>query len=112
MSPSLPGVEALLLMGRDAPLSASENDAVRRAMARHRARWPTSPAATDLAAAVWFLNGQRVADELTRAPIPDKAASSGDPEVRIRDIMRELRPVFPYTRAVCFGNQGSQSQDG
>jgi hypothetical protein len=81
-------------------------------LARHRARWPTSPAAEDLTVAVQLENGERVAGELTRAPNPDKAASSGDPEIQIRQLMKELRAVFPYTRAVCFGNQGSQSQGG
>jgi serine/threonine protein kinase len=112
LTPGPPGVEALLLLGRDVPLTPSENEAVRHAMDRYRARQPTAPPATDLAAAVWLENGKRADDEPTRAPIPDKAASSGDPEVRIRDLMRELRPVFPYTRAVCFANQGSPSQGG
>ena len=67
LDPGPPGVESLLLLGRDTPLSPSQNDAVRQAMARHLARLPTSRAAADLAVAVWFENGERVADEPTRA---------------------------------------------
>jgi hypothetical protein len=105
-----PGIEALLLLARDTPLSPAEDDAVRRALAQPPARRPTTPPAADLAVAVWLENGERVVDEPTRAPILDKAASSGDPEIRIRNVMRELQAVFPYTRAVCFGNQGNQSK--
>jgi hypothetical protein len=103
-----PGVEALILLGRDAPLSPDENQTVRQAMTLRSARWATVPAAAELDVAVWLENGERVSDESTRAPIPDKAASSGDPEIRIRELMGGLRDIFPYTRAVCFGNRGRQ----
>ena len=39
-------------------------------MARHLARRPTSPAAADLAAAVWLENGERVGDEPAAGPAP------------------------------------------
>ena len=58
--------------------------------------------------ALWFEGGERVADEPTRAPILSQDRSSGDPEVQVRSLMKQLRSLSPYTRAVCFGNQGSQ----
>jgi hypothetical protein len=71
-----------------------------------RASAPT----TDLAVDNWIENGQPDADVLTRTPILDKAPSRGDREIRIRDLMKELRAVFPYMRTVCFGNQGNQQK--
>jgi hypothetical protein len=100
-----PGIEALLLLARETPLTPSDADAVRRVLA---GRPTTRPAPQ--ASAVWLENGERVLDEPTRAPILDRAASSGDPEVRIRDLMAELRLIFPYTRAVCFGTRGDPQE--
>jgi hypothetical protein len=111
LTPGPPGVEALLLLARDGPLNPSENETVMQTLAWPPARRLTAPAAADLAVAVWLENGERVDDEPTRAPILDKAGWSGDPENRIRSLMRDLRSVFPYTRAVCFGNQGNEQKD-
>jgi hypothetical protein len=58
--------------------------------------------------AVWLENGERVTDEPTRAPILCKARSSGDPKVQVRSVMKQLQSIFPYTRAVCFENQGNR----
>jgi hypothetical protein len=101
-----PGIEALLLLAREAPLTAAENSEVMRILARPLSRRPMTGVETELA--IWLEDGERVTDEPTRAPILSKARSSGDPEVQVRGVMKRLQPLFPYTRAVCFGNQGSR----
>jgi serine/threonine protein kinase len=101
-----PGIESLLLLARETPLTAAENSEVMRILARPLARRPLTRVETEFA--VWLENGERVTDEPTRAPILSKAQSSGDPEIQVRSVMKQLQSLFPSTRAVCFGNQGSR----
>jgi hypothetical protein len=75
-------------------------------LARLLARQPMTRGETEFA--VWLENAERVADEPTRAPILSKAHSSGDPEAKVSRVMKQLHSLFPYTRAVCLGNQGSR----
>jgi hypothetical protein len=103
-----PGIESLLLLARETPLTAAENSEVMRILSRPLARQPMTLSEADVHFAVWLENGERVTDEPTRAPIVSKAQSSGDPEVQVRSVMKQLQSIFPYTRAVCFGNRGSR----
>jgi hypothetical protein len=60
-----------------------------------------------LGIAVWLENGERGMDRRDRGPPAAlKTEESGDPELHIRGLMRRLRELFPYSRALCFGNQG------
>jgi serine/threonine protein kinase len=101
-----PGIESLLLLTRDTPLTAAENAEVTRILSRPLPRRPMAWVETEIA--IWLENGERVTDEPNRAPILSKAQSSGDPEVQVRSVMKQLLSLFPYTRAVFFGNQGSR----
>jgi serine/threonine protein kinase len=101
-----PGIESLLLLARETPLTAAENSKVVQILARPLTRQPMTRVETEFA--VWLENGERVTHEPDRAPILSKARPSGDPEVQVRSVMKQLQSLFPYTRAVCFGNQGSR----
>jgi serine/threonine protein kinase len=101
-----PGIESLLLLARETPLTAAENAEIMQILARPLARRPMTRVETEFA--VWLANGERATDEPTRAPILSKARSSGDPEVQVRSMMKQLQSLFPFTRAVCFGKHGSR----
>jgi hypothetical protein len=101
-----PGIESLLLLARETPLTSAENSEFVQILARPLARQPLTRVETEFA--VWLENGERVTHEPDRAPILSKARPSGDPEVQVRSVMKQLQSLFPYTRAVCFGNQGSR----
>jgi serine/threonine protein kinase len=103
LSGGAPGVEALLLLARETRLGPAENEEVQRALSQLR---PRQARAGDEAAFVLLKDGERVDEELTRAPIPPKAGSSGDHEVQVSRAMKQLRKIFPTTYAACFGNRG------
>jgi hypothetical protein len=97
------GVEALLLLARDEPLTDGEHARLVEALGKPRVRRPL----TDLTVAVWLENGERGTDHKDRGPpLANLVEESGDPELQIRGLMRRLRELFPYSRALCFGNQG------
>jgi hypothetical protein len=104
LDPGPSGIEALLLLARDEPLPAGEN------LAQRFAGWPRQPGLDPLRLrlAAWFENGEPVHDEPERAPINvAQAQSLEDPVWRARALLRGgLRPLFGYTRAVCFTFQG------
>jgi hypothetical protein len=98
-----PGIEVVLLLARDAPLTAAEHATLVEVLSRPRA-W-TRP--TDLAVAVWLEDGERRASNKDRGPpVAAREAASGDPELQVRGLAQQLRTLFPYSRAVCFGNGG------
>jgi serine/threonine protein kinase len=101
-----PGIESLLLLARETPLTAAENSEVMQILARLLSLRPMTRVETEFA--TWLENGERVAHEPDRAPILSKARPSGDPEAQVRSVMKQLQSLFPYTRAICFGNQGSR----
>jgi hypothetical protein len=104
LDPGPSGIEALLLLARDEPLPAAED------LAQRCAGWPQQPGLDPLRLrlAAWLENGEPVRDEPERAPINlGKAQALEDPVWRARALLRDgLRPLFPYTRAVCFTFQG------
>jgi hypothetical protein len=57
---------------------------------------------------VLIKDGERLDEELNRAPDPSKGGSSGDPEVQVGTALKRLRAIFPTTYAACFGNRGDR----
>jgi serine/threonine protein kinase len=103
LEPGPPGVETLLLLAREEPLTDAEHATLVELLSKPQVRRPMP----DLAIAVWPENGERGADRRDRGPpSPLKTRESGDPELQIRGLMRRLREWFPYSRALCFGNLG------
>jgi tRNA A-37 threonylcarbamoyl transferase component Bud32 len=104
LEPGPSGVEVLLLLARDEPLPAGEDLAQR--FAGLPKQGGLDPLRTRVAA--WFEDGEPVRDEPERAPINlGNSLALEDPVWRTRALLRqELRPLFPYTRAVCFTFQG------
>jgi hypothetical protein len=95
------GVETLLLLARDEPLPAGVE------LAGLFGQLPKQTA-TDLRTAAWFENGKPVRDDADRGPIRlDKAVEVNNPVMRTQALLRDrLKELFPYTRAVSFGNKG------
>jgi hypothetical protein len=104
LQPGPSGIEALLLLARETPLPAGEGLAKRFAGLPRQA--DLDPPRARVAA--WFEDGEPVRDEPDRAPINlGQTQTITDPVWRVRALLRDgLRPVFPYTRAVCFAFQG------
>jgi hypothetical protein len=104
LQPDRSGIQSLLLLARDEPLPAGEDLANR--FAGLPKQGGLDPLRTRLAA--WFENGEPVRDEPDRAPINlSNTQAIEDPVWRMRLLLRgDLRPLFPYTRAVCFTFQG------
>jgi hypothetical protein len=104
LGPGPSGVEALLLLAREEPLPAGVDLVPRFAgLPRQAGLDPLQPPV-----AVWLENGEPVRDEPERAPINlGQTQALEDPVWRARALLRDgLRPLFPYTRAVCFTFQG------
>jgi hypothetical protein len=98
-----PGFETLLLLARDEPLMDAEHALLVDTLGKPQVRRPLP----DLAVAVWLENGERGTDHRDRgAPVANLAEPSADPELQVRGLMRRLRELCPYSRALCFGNQG------
>jgi serine/threonine protein kinase len=103
LDPSPSGVESILLLTREEPLPAGED----AALAALFADLPKQQPPADARLAAWFENGALVAEE-GRGPIRlEDAREVGDMVMRTQALLRDkLRPLFPYTRAVCYGFEG------
>jgi serine/threonine-protein kinase len=101
------GVETLLLLAREEPLSEAENAALPELFAG----LPKAKVA-DVGVAAWFENGELVSGERepTRGAIRlEQAQAADDPVLRLQGLLRtKLKGVFGYSRAVCFGNVGAK----
>jgi hypothetical protein len=103
LEPDQPGIQSLLLLVRDEPLPADED------LAKRFAGLPKQNGLDPLRTwvAAWFENSEPVRDEPDRAPFNvNNTQAIEDPVWRTQTLLRELRPLFPYTRAVCFTFQG------
>jgi hypothetical protein len=105
VAPGPAGIETLLLLVRETRLSDAEHAALPALFAG--LPWPE---AADVRAAAWFENGELLtADrEPDRGPVRiGKAQAGGEPVLRLQALLQtQLRPLFGYSRAVCFGNTG------
>jgi hypothetical protein len=99
------GVEAVLLLARDGPLSAAENERLRRALGGAPRQAEFDP----LRGAAWVGEDEErfsVAADRGR-PALDKARELPDPVERVRRLLRgELRALAPARRGVCYPFQG------
>jgi hypothetical protein len=106
LAPGPSGIETLLLLAREAPLMESENASLPRLLAG----LPRAEVA-DVRALAWFDDGNLVTPqrEPDRGSIQiGKAQAGGDPVLQLQALLQtKLRPLFPYSRAVCFGNRGT-----
>lgn len=102
---SAPGVETVLLLARDTPLDAED-------YAKVAALFPKQPRQSRISRqprfAVWLENGTRPRGKDRGAIRPQIVAGVDDPELQIRDTMKRVKHLFPYTRAVMFGNTGKK----
>jgi hypothetical protein len=98
------GVESILLLAREERLPAGEDEK----LAGLFAGLPKQGRLGGPRLAAWFRNGELVTDEDDRGPIRlEKEREVGDTVMRVQVLLRgKLRPLFPYTRAVCYGFQG------
>ncbi len=104
LGPGPAGIESLVLLCRDSPLTDSENRQLEQ-ISRVMTRKPLP----NTAQAVWLENGDRVLREVHRGPIRIGVTDdSFDPELQVRHRMKDLADMFPYSRAVCFGNTGQR----
>jgi hypothetical protein len=105
LGPGPPGIETLLLLAREKPLTDAENTAL-------PGLFTSLPRTTgaDVRAAAWFENGELVNAEREpdRGPIRiGLAEANPDPVLGMQALLqRRLRPFFSYTRGVCFGTRG------
>jgi serine/threonine protein kinase len=98
IEPSPPGMETLLMLVRDAPLQADVDLAARFAGLGE-------VGGTDREYMRWFENGRFVTGEPNRSPGGRIEAS--DPAERVQSRLRQrLGELFPFSRAVCFFNEG------
>jgi hypothetical protein len=97
-------VESILLLAREEPLPEGEDEKL-AGLLRGLPRQGRLP---DPRAAAWFENGELVRDEEDRGAIQiGDPAAVDDPVLRTQRLLRgELKRLFPYTRAVCYGFQG------
>jgi hypothetical protein len=106
LPPGTTGMDTLLLLVRETPLSPADNDKL-RAWVRDLGV-QKEPA---LRTAAWFENGELVRDDPDRdAPVYAKKKVNDDPVLRTQALLRtRLAEVFPYTRAVCFAFDGRKN---
>ncbi|MFL5343037.1 MAG: protein kinase domain-containing protein [Gemmataceae bacterium] len=97
------GVESLLMLVRDTPLPA---DADLKAVFT---KLPAQKRA-DVQTSALFENGELVPKEVSRGALKlGEAAQGQDPILVTQSLLRtRLKELFPYTRAVCFGNTGDR----
>jgi hypothetical protein len=103
LAPSPAGIEALLLLVREEPLPGDVD------MPKLFAGLPQQQGLPDQRARAWFENGELVRHDPDRGP--PVLIGQGDPRedvvLQTQALLRDrLRPLFPYTRAVCFAFQG------
>jgi hypothetical protein len=105
LAPGPAGIETVLLLTRDTALTDAENAALPglfTGLARAEV--------TNLRAAAWFEDGQLLTAqrEPDRGPIRIGQAQAGpDPVLQTQALLQfKLRPLFRYSRAICFGNTG------
>jgi serine/threonine protein kinase len=98
-----PGIESLLMLVREEPLPAGFD---------LQAIFANLPAqqAQDVRSLAWFENGDVVRNEQDRGPIKlGERIAVDDPVLRTQSLLRtKLKEIFPYTRAVCFGDKGDE----
>jgi hypothetical protein len=95
-----PGLETLLLLVRDTPLPPDVK-------LQELLGEPEPQGYANLNYVAWFKNGVEVVDEVNRGP--QEPRKNSNPAVRLQDrIQDRLRPLFPYSRAVVFGNLGKK----
>lgn len=100
-----PGIETVLLLARDEPLEPAD-------YAKLAALFPKQPRNSKISRqprfAVWLENGTRPQEKTRGAIRPNIVAGVDDPELQIRAAMKRVRHLFPYSRAVMFGNTGKK----
>jgi hypothetical protein len=94
------GMETLLLLARPTPLPPGED------LAALLAGLPPQKE-QGLRAAVWFESGEVVRGEADRVFTSFDPKQIDDPVLRTQALLQgRLKPLFPYTRAVSYANQG------
>jgi hypothetical protein len=100
LAPSPSGVESLLLLVRAERLPDDVD------LAALFAGLPRQNGLPDPRARAWFENGELVRHDRDRGPVR-VGQGQEDAVLRTQALLRgKLRPLFPYTRAVCFAFQG------
>jgi hypothetical protein len=103
LPPGMTGMDALLLLVRETPLTAEDNQQLRVLFEGLGAQ-----KAPRLQAAAWFENGEMQRDDPDRSA-PVKQLRTDDPVMRTQTLLRtRLAGLFPYTRAVVFAFDGRE----
>jgi serine/threonine protein kinase len=104
--PGKAGLETLVLLVRETPLPADVDlKGILAGLAEQK------PRSRDGGLVAWFENGELVRDEPERAADLSGEVESKNPVVRInREVQDRMERHFGYTRAVTFGNQGSDAR--
>jgi serine/threonine protein kinase len=97
------GMDALLLLVRDTPLTAAGNQQLRALVEGLGAQ-----KAPRLQTAAWFEKGELQRDDPDRS-VPVKQLRKDDPVLQTQALLRtRLAEIFPYTRAVVFAFDGRE----
>jgi serine/threonine protein kinase len=99
------GVETVLLLARARPLDSAEYAALPDRFPKQARQ---SVASRQPHFAVWLENGEREVEKTRGAIRPQIVAQVDDPEVQARELMKNVKHLFPYSRAVLFGNTGKK----
>jgi len=104
LATSDPGIESLLLLVRESPLTTTENATLQAIFTGLK------PAKLKNVAGkvAWFENGEMVKADFDplRGPKLEAGDQSGDVMLQIQGKLKtELKGLFPLTRGICFGNE-------
>jgi hypothetical protein len=104
IDPGPAGMETLLLLAREEPLSRERERDLEKALTG----LGPQPMADELDVA-WFENGEVVRDEPERAPNLKATLESSNPLLRQQRALEErLKDLFPYRRGISFANRGGK----
>lgn len=102
VNPGSAGMETVLLLARPTPLTHAEEDQLHALLTG----FGPQPAQTSRTA-VWFENGNTVTQGEAERSLNFNGGKLDDPVLRTQALLKDkLRPLFPYTRAVSYANQG------
>jgi serine/threonine protein kinase len=104
ITPGREGMESLILLARDTPLTATDEE-----LQRLLDGLPAQQPVQNIHAAAWFENGKVVENDVSRKRLDFTVSNINDPVLRLQDRLRsQLQPLVCYSAAVSFARQGKK----